>query len=154
PRRPAWRGATKRILCALDLSEHSARTLAYARFLALAAHARLCALTVVEDLLAWDMPGALSGAPLGAEIRAQREVEALKGLEALVPAKDEGLGEIDRIAVTGLGYLEILRAAREHGANLLVLGVHGRPALGVSLLGSTARHVVREAPCPMITVRP
>jgi nucleotide-binding universal stress UspA family protein len=155
PRPPVLPVTTKRILCALDLSENSGRTLAYASFLAAAAHARLTVLTVAEEVHDWNAPGeALSGIPFEEEFRKRREKAALARLEALVPRSAEGLGEIDRLVVTGLAHREILRAAREHGADLIVMGVHARAALGVSLLGSTARHVVREALCPVITVRP
>ena len=146
---------TRRILCALDLSEHSARTLAYASFLAARASARLSTLFVADELYPWGEPGeALSPDPFAEEFRMAREKEARAKLDALVPASAEGMGEIDRIVATGVPHREILRVAAEHGADLLVMGVHGRAALGVSFLGSTARHVVREAPCPVITVRP
>jgi nucleotide-binding universal stress UspA family protein len=152
PRTPA---TTRRVLCALDLSEHSARTLAYASFLAAAARARLSALYVAEELYPWSAPGeALSTVPFEGDFLEAREKRAAAELHALVPASAEGLGEIERIVVTGTPHREILRVAREHGADFIVMGVHGRPALGVSLLGSTARHVVREASCPVITVRP
>jgi nucleotide-binding universal stress UspA family protein len=45
----------------------------------------------------------------------------------------------------------ILRVAREEVANLIVLGTHGRGALGKLLLGSVAERVVRRAPCPVLT---
>ena len=48
---------------------------------------------------------------------------------------------------------EILRMAREEGADLIVMGTHGRTGLRHLLLGSVAETVVRTAPCPMFTVR-
>jgi len=155
PRPPAQSASLKRILCALDLSEHSAKTLDYARFLAAAARARLTVLHVTEEFSERDTPGeALSSVPFEEEFRKQREAQGLKKLQALVPARAEGIGEIEQMAVSGRAYREILRVAREHGANLIVMGAHGHAALGISLLGSTARHVVRDSQCPVITVRP
>ena len=46
----------------------------------------------------------------------------------------------------------ILRYAAEVGADLLVLGTHGRSGLGRLLLGSVAEACVASAPCPVLTV--
>jgi nucleotide-binding universal stress UspA family protein len=48
---------------------------------------------------------------------------------------------------------EILRVAREEGADLIVLGTHGRVGLVRFLLGSVAEAVLRRAACPVLTVR-
>jgi nucleotide-binding universal stress UspA family protein len=47
----------------------------------------------------------------------------------------------------------ILRVARDANADLIVMGTHGRSALQRLLMGSVAVKVVREAPCPVVTVR-
>jgi nucleotide-binding universal stress UspA family protein len=48
---------------------------------------------------------------------------------------------------------EILRAAREALADLIVMGTHGRTGLVRLLMGSVAEQVVRKAPCPVLTVK-
>jgi len=48
---------------------------------------------------------------------------------------------------------EILRVAHEEGADLIVMGTHGRTGLRHVLLGSVAEAVVRTAPCPVFTIR-
>jgi nucleotide-binding universal stress UspA family protein len=45
----------------------------------------------------------------------------------------------------------VLRVAGEEKADVIVLGTHGRGALGKLLLGSVADKVVRLAPCPVLT---
>jgi nucleotide-binding universal stress UspA family protein len=47
----------------------------------------------------------------------------------------------------------ILKTAQEIGADLIVLGTHGRTGLRRLLMGSVAEQVVREASCPVLTVR-
>ena len=49
--------------------------------------------------------------------------------------------------------VEIVRYAREHQIDLIVLGTHGRGLIGHMLLGSVAERVVRTAPCPVLAVR-
>jgi nucleotide-binding universal stress UspA family protein len=53
----------------------------------------------------------------------------------------------------GFAHHEILLAAEETRANLIVLGTHGRSGLAHVLLGSVAERVVRGAKCPVLTVR-
>jgi nucleotide-binding universal stress UspA family protein len=53
----------------------------------------------------------------------------------------------------GRTFVEIIQYARRVGADLIVMGTHGRSALKQMLLGSVAEKVVRKAPCPVLTVR-
>jgi nucleotide-binding universal stress UspA family protein len=48
---------------------------------------------------------------------------------------------------------EILRHAREQHVDLIVMGTHGRTGLSRLLLGSVAESVLREATCPVLTVK-
>jgi nucleotide-binding universal stress UspA family protein len=47
---------------------------------------------------------------------------------------------------------EILRVAQQIHADLIVLGTHGRTGLTRLLMGSVAEQVVRQAPCPVLTL--
>jgi nucleotide-binding universal stress UspA family protein len=48
---------------------------------------------------------------------------------------------------------EIVRAAEELKADLVVMGTHGRTGIEHALMGSIAERVVRRAKCPVLTVR-
>lgn len=48
---------------------------------------------------------------------------------------------------------QILRTAADVGADLLIMGVHGRNALDLAIFGSTTNDVVRQATCPVLTAR-
>lgn len=54
----------------------------------------------------------------------------------------------------GVPVTEIVLHAREWGADLIVVGTHGRSGLQHFLIGSVAEKVVRKATCPVVTVRP
>jgi len=47
----------------------------------------------------------------------------------------------------------ILRAARHHAADLIVMATRGRRGLSRVVLGSVAEMVLRSAPCPVLSVR-
>jgi len=52
---------------------------------------------------------------------------------------------LEEVVTLGRAHEEIVRTARERDADLIVLGVHGRSALNLTLFGSTAHQVVRNA---------
>jgi len=54
---------------------------------------------------------------------------------------------------TGTPYREIIDAAEQLKADLIVMGTHGRGGLARLVIGSTAERVVRHAPCPVLVVR-
>jgi len=49
--------------------------------------------------------------------------------------------------------LWILDTARDVGADMIVMGTHGRTVLGRLLMGSVAEEVLRKASCPVMTVK-
>jgi len=53
----------------------------------------------------------------------------------------------------GVPEKEIVRVAEELGCDMIVLGTHGRQGVSRLLMGSVAEHVLRTAPCPVLTVR-
>lgn len=56
--------------------------------------------------------------------------------------------------IARLGYppAEIVKVAKETGADLIVMGTHGRHGLPRMLLGSVAEKIVRTSPVPVLTV--
>jgi nucleotide-binding universal stress UspA family protein len=57
------------------------------------------------------------------------------------------------VVVAGDARDAILETAEALNADLIVMGTHGRRGIPRLVLGSTADHVVRRAPCPVLTVR-
>jgi nucleotide-binding universal stress UspA family protein len=53
----------------------------------------------------------------------------------------------------GKPWREVLRVSDEKQSDLIVIGVQGRAAADLLFLGSTTQHVVREASCPVLTLR-
>jgi nucleotide-binding universal stress UspA family protein len=62
--------------------------------------------------------------------------------------------EFQAIRREGKPFLELVRAAKDEAADLIVMSTHGRTGIQHLLIGSTAERIVRKAPCPVLTVHP
>jgi nucleotide-binding universal stress UspA family protein len=143
----------ERILCATDFSEASIRALDYALTLAQEADAHLTIMHVVEVTPApqADVENALESKMLGAYVAAAADDRAER-LESLIPDTARTYCTVDTKVAIGKAYREILRVASECETELIVLGAHGR-AMSELLFGSTANQIVRQARCPVLTIR-
>jgi nucleotide-binding universal stress UspA family protein len=142
----------KRILLPTDFSTYSATATAYACELVTRFDAELHLLHTLEVHLA-ATPGFGMGLALPQythESRAAAE-KALAGV--LDPPWAAGRKVVPAV-VEGSPKVEIVRYARTHEIDLIVLATHGRSGLAQVLIGSVAESVVRTAPCPVLTVRP
>jgi len=139
------------VLCPVDFSEPSIRALEYAISLVEGPSSRLTLFHVHEQILYSFLPyeRALEDAHY---VRADLD-EIQKHLKGILPDNVSDLCTPRVLARRGRPHEEILRLAREDQADVIVLGVHGRPFLERLLLGSVTSHVVRGAPCPVLTVR-
>lgn len=138
----------KRIVVPIDFSETSAQALPYAAALAEQFGAEIILLHVIEWVA---IPSELGSAPSAI-------TEADKGSVAkdLLRLRQEALGEDvpgRTIVRAGAPFQEITRAAKEMGADMIILTTRGHTGLQNVLLGSTAERVVRHAECPVLVVR-
>ena len=69
--------------------------------------------------------------------------------------KDDKDGRVSlrRLVRKGIPYIEIIKLARDEGVDLIITGSCGRSGVKSMLIGSVAEKVVRNAPCPVLTVR-
>ena len=141
----------KRLLCAVDFSEPSIAAVRYAMSIAKESDARLTILHVVEwpDLEHVDT----TRAPNLAAFERFQEEEARRRLDALVSADDRTWCEVVTRLDHGRAWQRIHAIASEDAVDLIVMGVHGRSAIDLTLFGSTTNHVIRRAPCPVLTLR-
>jgi len=79
--------------------------------------------------------------------------DAKRGLAALCERTTQRGVRIDGHAIIGDPAAEIVRWAKEHGCDLIVVGTHGRRGFQRFMLGSVAERVVRTAETPLLTAR-
>jgi nucleotide-binding universal stress UspA family protein len=140
-----------KILTAIDFSENSDYAFDYALTLAKKFNSQLVVLHVINepvDLRGFYVPH-ISFEQLEKEI----EDGAEKMMAKFCSSKLGDFTEVTTNIVTGIPYEEIVRAAKDMDASLIVLGTHGRTGLDHLIFGSTAERVVRAAACPVLTVR-
>jgi len=140
------------ILVPTDFSETSDGAVRYGRALAEAFSSRLHLLHVVPDPYAQPWSVEATGISI-AELVVSWEQDARRRLEAVIPAAERAAVPVELAVCTGHPFLEIIRYAKEHNADLIVMGTHGRGPVAHMFLGSVAEKVVRKAPCPVLTVR-
>jgi nucleotide-binding universal stress UspA family protein len=142
----------KTILCPLDFSDASRRALDFALSLAQEADARLILLHVIENLL-----GEAGASEMGhlsvSEYDRYLEQDAIARLNSVVPEAASVWSAPEEQVRKGRAYREILKVAKDEGVELIVMGVQGKGALTRLFFGSTTHHVIREAGCPILTIR-
>jgi len=75
-------------------------------------------------------------------------------LARLLPRTGADRPAAKAIVVHGKASAAIVKLARARSVDLIVMGVSGRGALDVLLLGSTTHHVIRQGAWPVMTVPP
>ena len=141
----------KKIMFATDFSEGSSHALPYAVDMAKNYSARLYLVHVIYDVTkaaGWYVPHTSMD-----EIYNDIENSAKAELEKCFIDEMRGFREIERIVLKGIPYEEITRFAGENKIDMIILGTHGRKGIDRMLFGSTAEQVVRNAPCPVLSVR-
>ena len=143
----------KRILVATDFGEASDAALAYGRELARTFGAKLDVLYVTENVLTrgFGVEGYVAQFP---DLQRDLDQAAEKQLEALLSDEDrKDLGARAVVLTMNSPAAAIVSHAADSGADLIVLGTHGRGAVAHLVMGSVAERVVRTARCPVLTVR-
>lgn len=85
--------------------------------------------------------------------RAQRAEQERLLAQALAEARAGGLVDVVTQAARGEPAAEIVRVASEGGVDQIVMGTHGRGAVGSLLIGSVAQRVLHLAGVPVLLVR-
>ena len=144
--------AFARILCAVDFSPASMRALDYAAALAAKDGPGVDVLNVVE-LLAEEHGLQEAAAVETPSFRAELARAAARRLDGAIPAAVRERCPVRQLVTMGKAWKEILRVASAERSDLIVLGVQGRSTADLMLFGSTTQHVVRQASCPVLTIR-
>jgi nucleotide-binding universal stress UspA family protein len=137
----------RKILCPIDFDANSPAALEFAGKIALETGAKIYLLHVV--------PWTVAEVPIDAsQVLAELKQSATMRLGQLAKEKLNGrvANEIVVTIATDPGS-EVARIAKEWKADVVIMATHGRRGLSHLVLGSVAERVVREAPCPVLSLR-
>ena len=137
----------RNILCPIDFDANSPAALEFAGKIAQETGGRIYLLHVV--------PWTVAAVPIDAsQVLAELKQSATTRLQQLAREKLTGTvaNEIVVTVATNPGS-EVVRIARELKADVVIMATHGRKGLSHLVLGSVAERVVRESPCPVLTLR-
>lgn len=142
----------KKVLVSTDFSAAAASAIPYAVSLAQEYEGEVHIVHVVEDSLYYAQ-FVYEGAPFDptvlieglVEDRKKKLTEVLKDIPKNVKCRTH--------LRRGVVATEIMAAAKETDADLVVIATHGRTGFSHLIFGSVAERVVRECPCPVLTVR-
>ena len=142
------------ILLPTDFSDCGNYALSYASSLARTFGARIVCVHVIESIVPTvGYTGMTEPLPI-AEISEQLEDSAERELPKIAECEECAGLDVEELIVHGEAASEIVRVAKEHKVDLIVISSHGRTGLGRILFGSTAEAVVRHASCPVLVVKP
>ncbi len=138
----------QKILVAVDGEPVSAHASDVAAELAQLAGAEMAFVHVVDSEL-------VNAADTGIQpdvFAASAKEDARKLIDDFRKRLPQQMAALDFVPI-GTPHTEIVNAARDWPADLIVIGSHGRGGIKRALLGSVAEGVMRNAPCPVLVVR-
>ncbi|HUY31777.1 MAG TPA: universal stress protein [Pirellulales bacterium] len=136
---------TKTILFPTDFSSLSDAALEHATALAINIHARLLIVHVIEPGAIYGVGEMYYGVPDPDDFALWQMLSELKPPDPRVSCEYR--------MVKGAPAAEIVRLAEESGAEMIVMGTHGRTGLGRLLMGSVAEAVLHRATCPVLIIK-
>jgi nucleotide-binding universal stress UspA family protein len=136
----------------LDFSDSSLHALKFAISMAQEADGQVTVLHAVAHEFEYE-PDIVYDPRLTIEdfLREREEVLRRRLQEAVAGAAE--FCSVESLMTHGKPWREVLRIAAERQSDLIVMGVQGRGAADLLFFGSTTQHVVREASCPVLTLR-
>jgi nucleotide-binding universal stress UspA family protein len=135
----------KTILFPTDFSTASDAALVHAESLARQMNARLLIVHVEEPPLAYGGGELYYGLPEPSSERILKMLEDVKPSDPSVPYTHR--------LTMGDPAGEVVRIAEDEGAEMIIIGTHGRTGMTRLLMGSVAEAIVRRAPCPVLVYR-
>lgn len=147
------------ILAPTDFSHHAESAIRYVVGLAERLGATLHLIHVLPDIVP-TAPDLVAGAPdlmvapaLPPDYYRDTEAESLEALGRVLDPSWGAVPSVETAVLRGDPVGEVVDYATEKAIDLIVVSTHARWGLGHMLLGSIAERMVREAPCPVLTIR-
>jgi nucleotide-binding universal stress UspA family protein len=145
----------RKIMVACDFSEYSKQALEYAAELAETLRADLIVTHVINqrDIDAIQQATLFSPSISLDEFLKRQTENRSRQIDKLIEETIASRLPVKKIIKTGVPFDQIIRAAADEGADLVVMGPKGRGNLSGILFGTTAEKLARHCPVPLLSVR-
>jgi nucleotide-binding universal stress UspA family protein len=143
---------SRRILHPTDFSKASSAAFARAVADARAARAELVLVHVLSPVIPVAGEGYVSPS-VYEQMTASARQWAQQQMSRLLAKARAGRVRARGLVLEGVAHEQIVRAAKQQRAGVIVMGTHGRTGVARFFLGSVAAWVAAAAPCPVLTVR-
>ncbi|MCD6548292.1 MAG: universal stress protein [Thermodesulfobacterium sp.] len=136
----------------VDFSEISSVITEWGKALAKKLGAKIILINVVEDLSAFE--------DISADAKTFQELEktlfegAREYMQSFLNKHFSDFPDVKPVIVKGKVVEKIIEVAKENGADLIVMGTHGKKGIDKIIFGSVAEGVVKYSPIPVLTVNP
>ena len=142
----------RRILVPVDFSEVAPILAKWAKGFAKQLNAKIILTYILEDLSTYE--GIFVDLKTLTELENTLYEGAKKSMEDFLKEHFSDFPDVEPVLEKGDVVETILRVAQEKGADLIVIGTHGRKGLDRILFGSVAEGVVKNSPIPVVTINP
>lgn len=139
------------ILVPIDFSDHSKNSIKYAKEIANLSNSKLQLLHVIEDTI--PVPCSLVEKSSIYDFIPDIEDKIEECMENVFNETNGPNVKHDNYIINGHAAKDILKFAKTHDTDLIVIAVHGLTGIEHLLIGSVAEKVVRMAPCPIFTTK-
>lgn len=142
----------KKILFPTDFSVASDYAMSYAISMVKRYKAKFFLLHVVDTT--YDISGFYIPHISAEKLMQEMGDAAEKKLTNISSAISRRIKTCEIVVKSGIPHKEILKFAKDKGIDMIIMGTHGKAGLDHLLFGSTTERVLRQAYCPVLTIRP
>lgn len=143
----------RRILHATDYSKASERALQEAVDFAKQNNAEMLVVHVIQPVVPYVAGEDIGAAELYVKLEESTKQEAQRSMNKLMQRLERLGVKAKSLLLRGSPADQIVKAAKNRKADMVVIGTHGRTGLSRLFMGSVASRVISTAPSPVLTVR-
>jgi nucleotide-binding universal stress UspA family protein len=142
----------KKIAVPIDFTDVAPFVAKYAKEFAKKLDAEIVLIYILEDLSAYE--GLYVDAKTLTELEGKLIEGARTSMEEFVKEHFSDYSKVKTLIEKGDVVEGIIEAAKKEGADLIVIGTHGRKGLDKILFGSVAEGVIKNSPIPVLSLNP